>query len=119
VVGKGRAAPPPPWFPPRTPPSEAPPPEKESPGGETTSPHALHKRRAARGERVGPLGEDRAHHGPRCVLARDGRAARARITPFAFSVLAVAPIRPLKGGSLNGQQVRLGDGELGAEAVFV
>jgi len=22
---------------------------------------------------VGPLGEDRAHHGPRCALAREGQ----------------------------------------------
>jgi hypothetical protein len=36
-----------------------------------------------------------------------------------LSVLAVVPIRPLKGGSLNEQEVRLGDGEFDAEAIFV
>jgi hypothetical protein len=33
--------------------------------------------------------------------------------------VAVAALAPLKGGSLNEQHERLGDGETGAEAVFV
>ena len=97
VVAKGVPRLPRLGFPPWTPPSEAPPPEKESPGGDQ-SPHALHKRRATRAERVGPLGEDRAHHGPRCVLARAGRPAHARITPFAFSASGCGPVRPPEGG---------------------
>jgi hypothetical protein len=47
------------------------------------------------------------------------RTAHARITPFALSAVAVAALAPLKAGSLNGQHVRLGDGELGAEALVV
>jgi len=67
-------------FPPWTPPSEAPPPIKESPGGETHPPTRFIRRRALRAARVGPLGEDRAHHGPRCALSpvskRSGSGSR-------------------------------------------
>jgi hypothetical protein len=34
-------------------------------------------------------------------------------------VLVMVPSAPLKGGSLNEQRVRLGDGDLGAEALVV
>jgi len=47
------------------------------------------------------------------------RTAHARIAPFAVLVLVMVPSAPLKGGSLNEQRVRLGDGEHGAEAVVV
>ena len=68
---------------------------------------------------MGPLGEDRAHHGPRCVLARDGQdGAREDHALCIVGFWLWVPSAPLKGGSLNEQQVRLGDGELGAEAVF-
>jgi hypothetical protein len=46
------------------------------------------------------------------------RRRTLRGAPFAESVLAVVPVRSLKGGSLNDQEVRLDDGQLGAEAVF-
>jgi len=69
---------------------------------------------------VGPLGEDRADHGPRSVLARDGPdGAREDHALCILGFWPWLPSAPLKGGSLNEQQVRLGDGELGAEAIVV
>jgi hypothetical protein len=71
---------------------------------------------------VGPLGEDRAHHGPRCVLARDGQDGAREdhaLCIVGFWLWLSAALAPLKGGSLNEQRVRLGDGELGAEAIFL
>jgi hypothetical protein len=70
--GKGRAAPPPPWFPPLDPPFRGAPTRKGIPRGGNPSPHALIGRRATRAGRVGPLGEDRAPHGPRGARARHG-----------------------------------------------
>jgi hypothetical protein len=68
---------------------------------------------------VGPLGGLCADHGPRSgPRARwPGWRARGR-TPFADRLRLWSPSAPLKGGSLNEQQVRLDDGEEDVEAVF-
>ena len=105
-------------FPPWTPPSEAPPPEKESPGGETHPPTRFISGALRAPSAWGPWGRIARTTGPgassRAQVGRRTRGSR----PLHSRLLAVVPSAPLKGGSLNGQEVRHGDGATNAEAVI-
>jgi hypothetical protein len=117
VVAKGAPRLPRLGFPPWTPPSEAPPPEKESPGGETHPPTRFISGALRAPSAWGPWGRIARTTGPGASSHAMVRTTRARITPFALWFWWWLPSAPLKGGSLNEQQERLGDHQLGAEAI--